>query len=50
MKTQYSARPFADDFTGNLVQDSLGALILRGSSAIGGGVAITAVLAAIFAH
>jgi hypothetical protein len=50
MKTQYSARPFADEFTGSIVQDSLAALLLRGSSAIGGGVALTAVLAAVLGH
>jgi len=50
MRTQYSNRPFADEFTGSPISDSMNGFIVRGSSAIGAGVALTAALAAIFVH
>jgi hypothetical protein len=50
MNTQYASRPFADQFTGSIVQDSPNGFILRSTSAVAGGIAITALLAAIFAR
>jgi hypothetical protein len=48
MITQYASRPFADQVTGSVAQDTLNGFILRATSAVAGGIAATALLAGIF--
>ena len=53
MNTNYSdtiARAFVDEIDVNPMQSTLGDTILRVTGAFGGGIAVTALLAAIFHH
>lgn len=53
MNTNYSdsiARAFVDEIEINPVHDTLGAIVLRVTGAFGGGLALTALLAALIHH
>jgi hypothetical protein len=53
MNTNYPdtiARAFVDEIEFNPVRDTLGALLLRVTGTFGGGVAVTALLAALVHH